>query len=224
MSDPLSIWHEDAGDFLTLRGKFRREATERLRRTLRPHDIAIRDKQGNVLKRIATGLTTDRPAGQDERRVDEWLATGGKVPDLEHMSDAFEVVDTDGKLQKELRDLARDAEALSESERVSHPLALASDMMPPELPPEDQYRWETKDEKEAAAQRVAGSQGSGQAADGQVLGGCEGGEDRAEGGPTSSSIAAAKRPSLSALSQEIIRELSERGSQPWTGGSRNEND
>lgn len=207
MSDPLNILREEAGDFLILREKFRREATERLRRTLRPHDIAIRGKRGNVLKRIATGLTTDRPAGQDERRVDEWLAQGGQVPDLEHMSESFGVVDTDGKLQKELRDLARDASALAESERVSHPLELSAMMpVPPELSPEDQYLWETRDEKaKAAAQRVAGSEGRSYGSHEQVLGGCAGGEDRAGATEVSgTATTTAKRPSLSALSEDIF--------------------
>ena len=125
MSDPLHIVHsEEQPTFAELRQQYRDENQKRVHAMLREDTITfrdaagnyLRDKDGNVVTR-KTGYLTDRPAGQDHRRLDEARAQGQVIPQF--LND-FIIPDAPG-LDRELRDLARDAEALGKSEGILHP-------------------------------------------------------------------------------------------------------
>lgn len=118
MADPLRhVLHAEEGDFDALRERFREDNLQRVRRMTRPHELVLRSADGSERARIATGLRTDAPAGRDERRVDEFLAQGGIL--LGGVSDEFRVVEGPG-LDRELRDLERDARLMEAHERVEY--------------------------------------------------------------------------------------------------------
>ena len=124
MPDPLHIVHsEEQPTFAELRNQYREANRQRIHRLLREDTITfrdaagnyLRDKDGNVVIR-KTGYLTDRPEGQDYRRLDEARAQGQVIPQF---SNDFIIPDAPG-LDRELRDLARDAEALCKSEGILH--------------------------------------------------------------------------------------------------------
>jgi hypothetical protein len=127
MSDPLQgiVHSEEQPSFSELREQFREENRQRIHRRLREDEIVIRAKDGTVVARKKTGYLTDAPPGHEHQRVDDWMAAGGRVPEfskefcIERDSQGNLISDLRG-LEKELRDLDRDATALAESERVSH--------------------------------------------------------------------------------------------------------
>src|SRR5262252_5718123 len=101
----------------------------------RPDDLQLRDAQGNLIKRISTGLRTDAPQGQDFRKPDEFLNVGGAMPDFEEMDNVLALAnahDTEvARLlpefetlpipQSEANDLSRQAKDVLEQGRVIYP-------------------------------------------------------------------------------------------------------
>lgn len=120
MSDPLHrvvLPADGQRSFEELQSEFREANRQRVRATLRKDSLVRYHKDGTVAGRIETGLMTDAPAGQDWRTVKDFMSQGGSVPEP---SDEFRVIEGDG-LSRELRDLARDAAALSLHEGVRYP-------------------------------------------------------------------------------------------------------
>jgi len=103
--------------FEELRETFREANLQRIRRTLRAHDVVRYRKDGTVAGRVVTGLMTDAPAGLDHRTVGDWRRSGGAIPEF---TEEFRVVEGAG-LYRELSDLLRDANAMRLHEGVIYP-------------------------------------------------------------------------------------------------------
>lgn len=115
MADPLRHVHsEEQLSFESLGEKYREDNLQRVRRSLHPHVLVQRNKAGEIVRTIPTGLKTDNPF--EHQRVDDWRKAGGVVPDF---TDEFIIPDSKG-LQKELRDLTRDAGAMAHYEQVTY--------------------------------------------------------------------------------------------------------
>jgi len=103
--------------FDELREEFREANLQRIRRTLRKDSLVRYHKDGTVAGRLETGLMTDAPAGQDWRTVKDFMTAGNAVPEFR---EEFRVVEGAG-LDRELRDLTRDADVLRLHEGVQYP-------------------------------------------------------------------------------------------------------
>jgi hypothetical protein len=104
----------EAKSFEELRNEYRERNRQRIRRLLRRDDLAMRDKDGRELSRISTGFSTTQPAGQDHRRLDEFLATGEAVPTPGNEFKTLPVP------QAKLDDLVGNVEGVLHSEQVRH--------------------------------------------------------------------------------------------------------
>lgn len=76
----------------------------------------IHAKDGTVVARKKTGYLTDAAPGHEHQRVDDWLRVGNAVPEF---TSEFVIPDAPG-LDRELRDLGRDARMMGEAEHVAH--------------------------------------------------------------------------------------------------------
>lgn len=119
-TDPLRSLHQErteAKSFRELREEFRAENLKRVRAMTRPDDLQLKDKDGNVIKRISTGLRTTAPRGQDYRKPDEFLAAGGEIPNFDAMPEDFTTLPVP---QVKLEDLAENMQDVLQGERVRH--------------------------------------------------------------------------------------------------------
>jgi hypothetical protein len=103
--------------FEELREEFREANRQRIRRMLRKDSLVRYRKDGTVAGRLETGLMTDAPAGRDWRTMKDFMIAGNAVPEF---NEEFRVVAGSG-LDRELRDLLRDANALRLHEGVIYP-------------------------------------------------------------------------------------------------------
>lgn len=117
MNDPI-IRSEQQPSFEELRCEFREQNLKRVRQMLHKHLVILRDRHGVEVKRFSTGFSTTQP--DEHRRVDEWLAGGNRVPDFTELAGVFDIPDSAG-LDKELRDLSRDARLLHQGGDVERP-------------------------------------------------------------------------------------------------------
>lgn len=101
--------------FVELRNEFREQNRQRIREMLRKDSLVRYRKDGMVAGRLETGLMTTSTG--DWRSVKDYLSSGGTIPEF---SDDFRIAIGRG-LDKELRDLTRDADLISKSDKVARP-------------------------------------------------------------------------------------------------------
>lgn len=135
MPDPLHIRSERQPEFEELREQYREANRQRIHRMLREDTITFRDKDGDYLldsegKIVVkkTGYLTDAPPGHEHRRLDEYIQSGGLIPEVELQTqalaegqniDVFDIPECAG-LGRELRDLERDAALMEKHEQVRY--------------------------------------------------------------------------------------------------------
>lgn len=119
MNERLILPADGQRTFEEMREEYREANRQRIRRTLRKDSLVRYHKDGTVAGRLETGLMTDTPVGQDWRTTRDWSAQGNAVPEF---TEDFIIPPSEG-LQRELRDLARDAAALTLHEGVKYPNA-----------------------------------------------------------------------------------------------------
>lgn len=126
MSDPLDSTRlilpaDGQRSYEELRESFREANRQRIHDRLCEDVIILRDRNGVEVARKKTGYLTDAPPGHEHRRVDDWLREGNRPPDFTEQERAAFVIPACDGLDRELRDLARDAAALSRHEGVRYP-------------------------------------------------------------------------------------------------------
>ena len=119
MSDPLHhvLPADGQRTFEELREEFREANLQRIRRTLRKDSLVRYHRDGTVAGRLDTGLMTDAPVGRDWRTLRDYTSQGEAIPEFR---EEFCIPESLG-LDRELRDLARDASALALHEGVRYP-------------------------------------------------------------------------------------------------------
>lgn len=135
MTDPLDhsivLPADGQRSYEELREQFREANRQRIRAMTRPDDVAIalgKDSTGNpIYQRVKLGgFRTTAPEGHIHSGFDPKVGAGmypkfaGEIPNVESMPDEFVVVDSPG-LDREFRDLARDAKAMQLHEGVQYP-------------------------------------------------------------------------------------------------------
>lgn len=103
--------------FEELRDEFREANLQRVRRTLRRDSLVRYHRDGTIASRLETGLMTDAPVGRDWRTLRDYTTQGGAIPEFR---EDFRIPESPG-LDRDLRDLARDASALALHEGVRYP-------------------------------------------------------------------------------------------------------